>query len=117
MSTQRIYQLLVACAVLTIIAFISAESRALASVLSTMPLNITFALWFVAGNTGGDTALAADFSRMVLLGLIPTALFAAACWFFFRQGWPVGRVLLASYGVWLAAIGVYRGVEWWLGSR
>lgn len=114
MSTPRIYQLLISFGILTAIAFISGRSRVLAAVVSVMPLNITFALWFISTNTGGDAALSADFSRMVAFGLIPTALFAVACWFGFRQGWPFGRVVVFGYAVWLAAMGIYRGIEWWL---
>ena len=114
MSTQRIYQLLVSFGILTVIALVSERSHVLASVISVMPFNITFGLWFVYTSNGGDAALSADFSRMVILGLIPTMLFTAACWFGFRQGWPLGRVLVVSYAVWLAAMGIYRGIEWWL---
>ena len=108
MNTQRIYQLLVSFGILTAIAFVSERSHVLASVVSVMPLNITFALWFVSGNTGGEAALSADFSRMVAFGLIPTALFATACWFGFRQGWSLGRVLAIGYAVWLAAMGSFK---------
>ena len=112
MSAQRIYQLLISFGILTAIAFISERSRVLASVVSVMPLNVTFALWFVSTSTGGDAAISADFSRMVTFGLIPTALFATACWFGFRQGWSLGRVLAVGYAVWLAAMGLYRLIEW-----
>ncbi len=114
MSTQRIYQLLVSFVILTVIAFVSERSHVLASVISVMPVNITFGLWFIYTSNGGDTAISADFSRMVTFGLIPTTLFATACWFGFRQGWSLGRVLVVSYAVWLAAMGIYRGIEWWL---
>jgi len=112
MSTQRIYQLLISFVILAVIAFISERSHVLASVVSVMPLNITFALWFVYTSAGGDAALSADFSRMVIFGLTPTMLFAVACWFGFRQGWSLGRVLAVGYAVWLAAMGLYRLIEW-----
>jgi hypothetical protein len=114
MSTQHIYQLLVSCGVLTVIAVISERSHVLASVASVMPLNITFALWFISTRTDSSAALSADYSRMATFGLIPTMLFTAACWFGFRQGWPFGRVVVVGYAVWLAAMGLYRGMEWWL---
>jgi hypothetical protein len=114
MSTQRICQLLVSFVTLAVIAFVSERSHVLASVVSVMPFNIAFGLWFVYTSSGGDTARSADFSRMVTFGLIPTILFTAACWFGFRQGWSFGRVLVLGYIVWLAAMGLYRGTEWWL---
>jgi hypothetical protein len=114
MSTKNIYQLLVSCGVLTVIAVISERSHVLASVASVMPLNITFALWFVSTRADSSAALLADYSRMATLGLIPTMLFTTACWFGFRRGWPLGRVVIVGYAVWLATTGLYRGIEWWL---
>lgn len=114
MGTQRIYELLVSFSILTAIAFISERSHVLASVVSVMPLNITFALWFISTRTDSSAALLADYSRMATFGLIPTMLFTVACWFGFRQGWPFGRVVVVGYAVWLAAMGLYRVIEWWL---
>ena len=114
MSAQRLYQLLVSFGILTAIAFITERSHVLASIVSVMPLNITVTLWFLSSRTDSSAALSADFSRMASFGLFPTALFTAACWFGFRQGWSLGRVLVVGYAVWLAAMGLYRGIEWWL---
>jgi len=44
MNTQRIYQLLISFGILTPIVFVSERSHVLASVISVMPLNVTFAL-------------------------------------------------------------------------
>ena len=114
MSTQRIYQLLISCGVLTALAFISERSHVLASVVSVMPMNITFALWFISTRSDSSAALSADFGRMVTFGLFPTMLFTLVCWFGFRQGWPFGRVVVFGYAIWLVAMGIYRGIEWWL---
>ena len=114
MSTQRIYQLFISFGLLAAIAFISEKSRTLASIVSVIPLNITIALWFISTNANNDSALSADFVRMVLFGLIPTALFVLACWFGFYRGWPFGKVVVLGYIVWLVTMGIYRGIEWWL---
>ncbi len=114
MSAKHIYQLLVSCGVLTVIAAVSERSHVLASVASVMPLNITFALWFISTRADSNAALSADYSRMATLGLIPTMLFTTTCWFGFRRGWSVGRVVIVGYAVWLATMGLYRGIEWWL---
>jgi hypothetical protein len=111
MNTQRIYQLLISVCVITAIAFVSEKSRVLASMLAVMPLNITIGLWFIYTGSQGDAATSADFSRMMLLGLIPTALFVAACWFGFNRGWPFGRVIVVGYAVWLVSMLIYRFIE------
>jgi hypothetical protein len=68
-------------------------------------------LWFVYTGSQGDAAVSADFSRMMLLGLIPTALFVVACWFGFKQEWPLGRVIVVGYAVWLVSILLYRFID------
>jgi hypothetical protein len=117
MSTQRILQLLISFGILTLIAFLSEKSRVIASTVAVMPLNVTIALWFVANSPENDAALAAEFTRMMLIGLVPTVLFIVTCWFGFRQGWSLARVLALGYGVWLVGTLIYRGIEWWLTAR
>jgi hypothetical protein len=111
MTTQRICQLLISFAIITAIALVSDRSRIGASVLSVMPLSMTLGIWFIYTGSSGGASATADFTRMVLFGLIPTALFTLTCWFGFRQGWPLWAVLLVGYSVWLAAMGVYRLID------
>ena len=114
MSPQRIVQLLVSFLALTVVALLSERSHTLAAITAVMPLKVTVALLFVFSDTGGDGALSADFCRTAALATIPTAMFLGACWVGLRQGWSLGRVVVMGYAVWLAAIGAYRGVEWWV---
>jgi hypothetical protein len=111
MTTQRIVQLLVSFLLITTIAFVSEKSRVLASIVTVMPVNVTIGLWFIYTSSQVDSAGLADFSRMVLLGLIPTALFIAVCWFGFKQEWPFARVIVVGYTVWLVGILIYRFIE------
>jgi uncharacterized membrane protein (GlpM family) len=114
MSTQRIYQLLLSFALITMIALLSERSRVLAAIVSPMPVKVALALWFVFTDTGGNRVLSADFCRVALFSLIPTAVFLLACWFGLRRGWPMGWTVVLGYAMWLASVGVYRGIEWWL---
>lgn len=111
MSTQRIYQLLISLAIITAIAIASDRSRVLTSILAVLPLSMTLAMWFIYTGASGDTKVTADFARMLLFGLIPTALFVVACWFGFRQGWSLWLVLAVGYSVWLLAMGLYRLID------
>ena len=114
MSSQRLIQLLLSFAVLTVVALLSERSHALSAITAVMPLKVTLALWFIFSDTGGDPALSASFCRTALIALIPTAIFLLACLLGFSRSWPLGRVLTVSYAIWLASVGVYRGLEWWL---
>ena len=111
MTTQRIYQLLISFAVITAIGLISDRSRVGASVLSVLPLTMTLGMWFVYTSASGGASATADFARMILFGLIPTALFTVTCWFGFRQGWPLWGALAAGYAVWLVAMVLYRLID------
>lgn len=117
MSTQRIIQLLVSFILITVVAVLSERSRVLTSIAAVMPLKVALALWFVFADTGGDRVLSADFCRMALLALIPTAMFLVACWFALHRGWPVGWTIALGYAVWLVSLGLYRGTEWWIRAR
>ncbi len=117
MSTQRIAQLLVSFAGITVISLVSQRSNVLASIVAVMPMNITVALWFIFTGSGGDTAVAADFARLAFFNLIPVMLFTMTCWICFRRGWSLRAVLVVSYPVWLAATMGYRAVEHWVSRR
>ena len=113
MSTQRIVQLLISFAILTGVALISEKSRSLAGILAVLPINVTLALWLVASNNPDDSKLAADFSRMMLLGLLPGIVFLGVCWAAFRRGWSLPLAIGTGYVVWALAMGAYKGIEWW----
>jgi len=113
MGTQRVYQLLAAFAVITIIAFVSERSHVLASIVTVIPIRMTFAIWVIFTSSGGNAAIGADYARMTLFGLIPLALFMLTCWLGFRQGWLLKRVMVVSYAVWFTATVFYRLVERW----
>jgi uncharacterized membrane protein (GlpM family) len=116
MSTQRIVQLLISFVLITAIAVVSERSHVLASIVSAMPVKLALALWFIFSDSGGDRLLSADFCRISILALIPTMLFLGACWFALKRGWTLPQVIGLGYVVWLLAVGVYRGIEWWIKS-
>jgi uncharacterized membrane protein (GlpM family) len=113
-SSQRLIQLLLSFVVLTVVALLSERSHVLSAITAVMPLKVTIALWFIFSDSGGDPVLSSEFCRTALLALIPTAVFLLACVFGFSRTWPLGRVLLVGYAVWLVSVGAYRSVEWWL---
>jgi hypothetical protein len=117
MSTQRIVQLLVSFASITVISLVSQRSNVLAAIVAVMPMNITVALWFIFTGSGGDAAVAADFARLAFFGLIPVMLFTITCWICFRRGWSLRAVLLVGYAVWLTATLSYRAIEQWVSKR
>lgn len=112
MSVQRLYQLLAAIAVITLIALVSERSRSMASVLSTMPVNLTITIWFVVSGNKTDAQGAADLTRMQFWGMWPTMLFIVTCFLGFRREWSMWRALGTGYAVWAVGIAIYRSIEW-----
>lgn len=117
MSTQRIVQLLISFASITVISLVSERSNVLAAIVAVMPINITVALWFIFTGSGGDAAVAADFARLAFLGLFPVMLFTITSWLCFRRGQSLRAVLVIAYAVWFAATVFYRVAERWVSSR
>jgi len=117
MSTQRIVQLLVAFASITVISLVSQRSSVLTSIVAVMPINTTAALWFIYTGSGGDSAVAADFARLAFFALIPVMLFTITCSLCFRRGWSLKAVLATGYGVWFTATVCYRAIERWVSRR
>lgn len=107
MSGQRIVQLVVSFAVITVVALLSERSRFATSIASAMPVTLALALWFVFTNTGGDQRLAADFAGNALLALIPTAVFLVACRYALGKEWSIGWTMAFGYGIWAVAVAVY----------
>lgn len=104
MSTTKLYQLGIAMVILVTVAFIGERYRNIAGIVTAMPLQIPLAMWIVYTSTSGNTGQTSEFARAAFFGIIPTGIFCFACWFALSKGLSLPRVLMLSYGVWLAAV-------------
>lgn len=87
-------------AVILLVAVLEKHSKLVAAITATMPLSAPLALWIVYASAGGDRATVAQFSRGLLIGLIPTIGFMVAVWLAARVGLRLVPMLLIGYGVW-----------------
>ncbi len=111
MKSQNILPVLVSLAVIILVAILQRYSKLMAAITATMPLTAPLALWIVYASAGGDQVTLAQFSRGLLIGLIPTIGFMVAVWLTARAGLGLLPILLIGYGVWgvvLAVIVVMR---------
>jgi hypothetical protein len=114
MKWQQHLPVLFSIGIIIAVAVLQRQSKVVAAIAATMPLNIPLALWIVYASAEGDRQAMADFSLGLLLGGVPTFAFLIAAWLAARAGLKLGLLLLVSYAVWglvlLALLGVRR---WW----
>ena len=84
MTAQKVVPVVISVVVIVLVAVIQERSRAAAAILSVMPLAIPLAAWIVFSATGGDHEQTAEFVKSMLVGLLATMAFVAACWFALR---------------------------------
>jgi F0F1-type ATP synthase assembly protein I len=80
----------------------------LGGLIATMPLTSLLVLVWLHADNPGDYRLLVDFTRGVLWGIIPTILFYAVTYAFFRRQVALPLVLSAGFGVWLAGALVHQ---------
>ncbi len=85
---------------------------AAAGLIGVMPLTGALVLVWVYLESRGDPEIMGKFTRGALWGILPSILFFLAAFFCFRKSLPLPVVLVASFGVWLAAAFVH---QWLLG--
>jgi hypothetical protein len=113
MKSQNVLPVLVSITVIILVAILQRHSKLAAAVTATMPLSAPLALWIVYAAAGGDRAAVAQFSRGLLIGLVPTIGFMVTIWLAARAGLKLVPMLLIGYAVWgiiLTIVVVFRKV-------
>jgi len=98
--TQQVLPVIISIGVIILVAVLRNYSRPLAAVLATMPLTIPLSLWVVYSGVGGDRTAMTEFTRALVLALLPTLGFTIAAWFAARAGWRFAPMLFAGYATW-----------------
>lgn len=99
-KSQDVVPVVLSILIIILVAILEKQSKMLAAVTATMPLAAPLALWIVHASSGGDQAVLAQFSRGMLLGILPTVAFLLTAWLSTRSGIRLVPTLLVSYGVW-----------------
>jgi hypothetical protein len=102
---ERILPVVISIVIIITVAILRDQSKTLAAIMATMPINITLALWIVTGAEADQNARAL-FSQGLLIGIFPTVLFLLVTWFVIRSGWPLLPTLIAGYAAWGLLMGV-----------
>jgi hypothetical protein len=116
MKWQQHLPVLISIGIIVMVAVLQRQSKVMAAIAATMPLNIPLALWVVYASARGERQAMAEFSLGLLLGGIPTLAFLVTTWLAARAGLKLGPLLLASYGVWGMVLLAMLGLRRWLGG-
>jgi hypothetical protein len=104
MSWQEVSRLLIAFVVIAAVALLQKQSKLIAAITATMPVNIPLAMWILYSSAGGNGASIKEFTRSMVIGIFPTIGFLFAVWLASRADMKLGPTLLAGYAVWGAGV-------------
>lgn len=78
-----------------------------AGLIATMPItSLAVLLWLYSGTPGNGLMI--SYTRGVLWGIIPTALFFAAALFCFRRGMSLQTAIAAGFAVWIVGAALHQ---------
>jgi hypothetical protein len=100
MKSQNVLPVLTSITVIIVVAVLQRHSRLAAAITATMPLTMPLALWIVYASAGGDRGTTAQFTRGMLIGMVPTIGFVVAIFLAARAGMKLVPMLLLGYGIW-----------------
>jgi len=100
MSWQEISRILIAFAVIVAVTLLQKQSKLIAAITATMPINVPLAMWILYNSTGGDRSSMREFAQSLALSICPTVGFLLAVWLAFRADMKLGPTLLVGYAVW-----------------
>jgi hypothetical protein len=116
MKIQESLPVLVSITVIIVVALVQRQSKLIAAVTATMPLNIVLALWIVSSSSQGEKEALEMFTQSLLLGIIPTVSFILAVLLAARAGLKLAPMIALGYLTWglvlVALIGLRRIVGW-----
>lgn len=108
---QELFPVLISIGVIVSVAVLQKQSKLVAAITATMPLNIPLALWVVYASAGGDRKSMAEFSLGMLLGGIPTLGFLVVAWLAARYGFKLVPLILLGYAAWGLILGTLIGLR------
>lgn len=116
MKWTEIVPVLISVTVIIFVAVVQRQSKVVAAVTATMPLTIPLALWIVYSSSNGDRLAVESFTRNMLSGIIPTAVFVFAIWTASRLGLKLVPIIACGYAAWAVTLLVLLSLRRWLGG-
>lgn len=115
MDWAKIIPVIVSILVIIFVAIISDYSKTIAAITATMPLTAPLSFWIVYAAEDGNIEKTTEFAFGIVLGIIPTLIFAIAAWQAARNGQKLVPVLIIGYLAWGISLLSLLGLRRWLG--
>ena len=106
MRTNEVLPVIISILVIITIALVQRQSKLVAAITVTMPLNVALGYWVVAAASNGEQEAVTDFSQGMLVSIVPTLGFLLVLWLATRSGARPGAALGLSYATWAVGVGV-----------
>jgi hypothetical protein len=100
MRNNNLLPVLISILVIITIALVQRQSKLVAAITATMPINVALGYWIVVAATNSDRQAVTDFSRGLLLGILPTVVFLGVLWLASRAGLRPLAALGLGYLAW-----------------
>ena len=105
MRLRDVFPVVVSILVIIVVAMVQKQSKLMAAITATMPMNAPLALWIVYSSSDGDPGSVTEFSLGMLLGILPTGGFLATVWLASRAGLRLVPMIALGYCAWGASLG------------
>ncbi len=87
------------------VAVLREYSRTFAAIAATMPLNIPLGMWIIYAGADDKPQAMQEFTRAVLVNIVPTLIFMLIAYVLVRAGWGLVPTIIVSYIGWAVALG------------
>ena len=111
MSWQEISRILIAFVVIVAVTLLQKQSKLIAAITATMPINVPLAIWILYSSTGGDRVSILEFTQSLVLGIFPTLGFLLAVWLAFRADVKLAPALVLGYATWGVGVLILIGLK------
>lgn len=111
MKWHKIVPVIISVVVIILVAALEKQSKLVAAVTATMPLTMPLALWIVYSSNQGERVAMEKFTQGLVLGILPTVVFALATWVGARLGFKLGALLALGYAAWGVSLLLLLGLR------
>lgn len=111
MKSQEILPVLISITVIILVAYFQKQSKLLAAVTATMPLNVVLSLWIVSASSQGEKVEVEKFTQGLLMGIVPTVAFLLAVWLAARAGLKLAPMIALGYLTWGVVLAALIGLR------
>lgn len=109
MNFQKSLPVITSVAIILVVALLRDRSRTAAAIFATMPINIPLALWVVSSGADTSPQMLADFTRSLMIGLVPAFVWLGVVYGVVRTGAGLFAAIGAGYAVWVV---IMLGMVW-----